>query len=92
MESIKKNFLEFFLFSEDELFRNALWILGNLAFDFHFTRVMFYEENLYEKIQFILINSLTDKELIERMTWLLVNVTRGNMADFQTKVINHLII
>lgn len=50
---------------------------------------MFYDENLQEKIQYTLINSLTDKDLIDRLTWLLVNVTKGNMANFEAKVFSY---
>lgn len=87
IESNKKNLTDFFLYSEDELFKNSIWIIGNIAYDFNFMRETFFKENLHEKVQYILINSLTDSELIERLTFLLVNITKGNIQSFEIDVI-----
>jgi len=86
IESNKNNFYEFFINSEDELFENALWIVGNIASSFQFIRDYFFEEKLYEKIEFCLINCFSNMELIERITWLIANITKGNIGKYQDKV------
>lgn len=87
IESNKRNFVEFYSFSEDELFKNALWIVGNLAASFQFMRILFFEDDLYSRIRECLINCLTDKELIERISWLVGNITKGSIKIYEKKVI-----
>lgn len=87
IESNKRNFVEFYLLAEDELFINALWIIGNLAASFNFIRDIFFEDELYSKIKECLINSLTNKELIERISWLFGNISKGCLNKYEYKVI-----
>jgi len=86
IESNKENFKEFFLYAEDELFKNALWIIGNLASSFQFIREIFFEDNLYSRIKECLINFLSDKELIQRISWVIGNITKGNIRGYEHKV------
>ncbi len=88
IESNINNLTDFFLYSEDELFKNAIWIIGNIAYDYDFMRKTFFKLNLHEKVQYILINSFTNRDLVERLVYLLVNLSKGNIKDLETDVIN----
>ena len=72
--------------SENNLFSNAIWILGNLASNFQFAKELFFKESLYYKVEEYFKNHILEKEIINKIIWLLCTISKGKLTSYEKEV------
>lgn len=85
-EEIRRNFIEFFNNNEGVLFQHAVLICGNIACEFNFMINIFFEENLYEKIDYFLRENKDHFNELEFPCWLLNLIVKRPLKIYEQKV------
>lgn len=71
---------DFFRYSDEFLYSNSLWLIGNMCADVHNNRVFFVKSGIIEQMAFMLNEFVTSSEIKEKIVWTLCNMSRGKMS------------
>lgn len=85
-QEVQNNFKEYFSNSEESIFNSALVICGNIAWDFPFMYNFYYEEDLYERVNFYLMENINKIEELNTICWFLGVHTKRPLKVHSNKV------